>query len=128
MIEDPLVDHDAVQEALGVALRKGAEFAEVFVEDRRTTGISLDDRRVEELSSGRDRGAGIRVVVGETTGFAHTADLSLKGLVAAAEAASSVARSAQGGRSTVALEESAQGSPSSVVTLPEHVDKATKVA
>ncbi len=39
----------------------------------------LDDRRVEELSSGRSRGAGIRVVVGETTGFAHTADLSEPG-------------------------------------------------
>ena len=36
----------------------------------------LDDGKVEELTSGRDRGAGIRVVVGETTGFAHTADLT----------------------------------------------------
>ena len=39
---------------------------------------------IEELSSGRSRGAGIRVVVGETTGFAHTADLSEAGLLAAA--------------------------------------------
>ena len=30
--------------------------------------------------SGRDRGAGIRVVAGDTTGFAHTADLSEAGL------------------------------------------------
>ena len=33
---------------LGVALRKGGDFAEVFVEDRRSSGISLDDRKVEE--------------------------------------------------------------------------------
>ncbi len=53
----------------------------------------LDDGKVEELTSGRDRGAGIRVVVGDTTGFAHTADLSEAGLTAAAEAAAAAARS-----------------------------------
>jgi TldD protein len=57
---------------------------------------------VEELSSGRERGAGIRVVSGETTGFAHTADLSEQGLVKAAEAASAVARGGGGGTKTVA--------------------------
>ncbi len=61
----------------------------------------LDDGRVEELSSGRERGAGIRVVVGETTGFAHTADLSESGLLRAAEAASAVARRDDGSTTTV---------------------------
>ena len=32
-------------------------------------------------------GGGVRVIVGETTGFAHTADLSVNGLLAAARAA-----------------------------------------
>ena len=40
------------------------------------------------------------MVVGETTGFAHTADLSEAGLLRAAEAASAVARSAPGGTAT----------------------------
>ena len=68
----------------------------------RHSSAVLDDGRVEELSSGRDRGAGIRVVVGETTGFAHTADLSEAGLLRAAEAASAVARGGGGGTRTVA--------------------------
>ena len=75
-------------------MARGGEFAEVFVEDRTTSSAMLDQRRVEQLSSGRDRGAGIRVVVGDTTGFAHTADLSEDGLVAAARAAAAVARGA----------------------------------
>ena len=83
-----LVEQDVLQRVLGAALERGGEFAEVFVEDRTTSSALLDQRRVEELSSGRDRGAGIRVVVGETTGFAHTADLSQRGLLAAAQAAS----------------------------------------
>jgi TldD protein len=46
-------------------MRTGGEFAEVFAEDRRATAAGLDDGRVEQLQSGRDRGAGIRVVVGD---------------------------------------------------------------
>ncbi len=71
MIESPVLER-----VLSGALRRGGDFAEVFAEDRSTSSALLDDGRVEELSSGRERGAGIRVVSGETTGFAHTADLS----------------------------------------------------
>ncbi len=87
MIEAPVLER-----VLAEALRHGGQFAEVFAEDRSTSSVVLDDRRLEDLTSGRERGAGIRVVVGETTGFAHTADLSEAGLLAAAAAAAEVAR------------------------------------
>ncbi|MGH9151856.1 MAG: PmbA/TldA family metallopeptidase, partial [Acidimicrobiales bacterium] len=87
-----MLDPSLLQRALATALRTGGDFAEVFVEDRRMSSARLDDRRVEELTSGRDRGAGIRVVVGDTTGFAHTSDLSDHGLGRAAEAAAAAAR------------------------------------
>ncbi len=126
--DTPLVEPALIERALAAALRRGGEFAEVFCEDKRSTGISLDDGKVEELSSGRDRGAGIRVVVGETTGFAHTADLSEAGLVAAAEAAAAVARDGGGGVREIALEGRDVPAPMTVRTLPERVPKAEKVA
>ncbi len=98
MIETPVLER-----VLSEALRNGGDFAEVFAEDRSNSSALLDDTRVEELASGRERGAGIRVVSGETTGFAHTADLSEHGLLRAAEAASAVARGGGGGTRTVAL-------------------------
>jgi len=73
-MSDTLVSKEVLENTLAQAMSRGGEFAEVFVEDRATSSAVLDQRRIEELSSGRDRGAGIRVVVGETTGFAHTAD------------------------------------------------------
>ena len=82
-----MIEKSVLEEVLGVAMQTGGDFAEVFAEDRRNASAVLDDGRVEELTSGRDRGAGIRVVVGDTTGFAHTADLTEAGLLAAAEAA-----------------------------------------
>ena len=98
-----LIDPDVLQNVLGAALSHGGDMAEVFAEDSLTASAMLDDRRVEELSSGRSRGAGIRVVAGETTGFAHTSDLSEAGLLAAAAAAASVAREGGGTVRTVAM-------------------------
>jgi TldD protein len=121
-----LVEPDVLQRVLDEALGRGGEFAEVFVEDRTTSSAVLDQRRVEELSSGRDRGAGIRVVVGETTGFAHTADLSQKGLLAAAQAAAAVAREGGGGVREVALG-TLVDYPSHAAVLPGDVDKAKKI-
>jgi len=79
--------------------------AEIFCEDRSSRSASRDDGRIEELSTGSSRGAGIRVVVGETTGFAHTADLTEAGLLAAARAAAAVAKQGGGGTRHAPLEE-----------------------
>jgi len=89
-----MVEPEVIERTLSLALARGGDFAEVFAEDRESVSARLDDGRVEELVSGRSRGVGIRVVRGESTGFAHTADLSEAGLRGAAEAA---AASAEGG-------------------------------
>ena len=98
-----MIDETVLERVLGASLRTGATFAEVFVEDRRSSSARLDDGVVEELGSSHDRGAGIRVVSRGTTGFAHTTDLSEAGLLAAAEAASAAARGGGEGTRTVAL-------------------------
>jgi TldD protein len=121
-----LVEAPVLERVLREALRRGGDFAEVFVEDRASTSIFLDDRKVEELSTGHDKGAGIRVIVGETTGFAHTADLSEKGLLAAAEAAAAVARAGGGGVRKVALSRQVTNHQP-VRTLPSTVPKSAKV-
>ena len=123
-----LIDPDVLQNVLSAALAHGGDMAEVFAEDTTSASAMLDDRRVEELSSGRSRGAGIRVVAGETTGFAHTSDLSEKGLLAAAAAAASVARDGGGTVRTVAM----QLGPLTAHdrgdrTLPSSVSKSAKL-
>jgi TldD protein len=122
-----VIDESVIQRVLSSALATGGSFAEVFAEDRRGTGATLDDGRVEDLSSGRSRGAGIRVVSGQTTGFAHTADLSEAGLLAAAQAAAGAAKRGDGQVHQVALSAREGSHPSPITTLPETVAKATKV-
>src|SRR5688500_18959730 len=96
-----MIEKDVLERVLGRALREGGDFAEVFVEDRSSSSAMLDDGRIEELTSGREKGAGIRVVTGESTGFAHTTDLSEAGLLEAAAVASAAARGGTGGVRTI---------------------------
>ena len=122
-----LIDPGVIQRVLGAGLRTGADFSEVYVEDKRSSSANLDDGKVEQVTSGRDRGAGIRVVKGETTGYAHTADLSEGGLLAAAEAAAAAASQGGGGARVVALTRQPAHRVSDVAIPPDTIGKAAKV-
>ena len=106
----------------------GGDFAEVFAEDRRASSAALDDGKVEELSSGRDRGAGIRVVVGETTGYAHTRPICPRAGCSPRPRprARRLAAAAAGRGSSISLGERCNR-PNEVTTAPESVAKAVKV-
>ena len=123
-----VVEPDLLERVLGAAMRTGGEFAEVFIEDKRSTMAGLDDGRIEQVTSGRDRGAGIRVIKGDTTGFAHTADLSEAGLRAAAEAAAAAASQGTGGANVVALTRQPEHRVSPVERFNDEVSKTEKVA
>lgn len=86
------LDDGLLAEVLGVGLAGGADFSEVFAESRRSRSLRLEDGRVEELSSGRDLGAGVRVVRGDQVGYAYTNVLDRDSLRAAAHVAAEAAR------------------------------------
>ena len=90
-------DEALLSQLVGRALRRGGEFADVFCERRRTLSYRLQDGRIHDASYGVILGVGIRVVVGESAGYACSDDLSVRALTEAADAASLIARSAPNG-------------------------------
>ena len=56
------------------ALRRGGDFAEVFVEDRDSLGLRLEDGRIEQTSGGRETGAAVQLGLGD--GAVQTLDHS----------------------------------------------------
>src|SRR5918997_4679629 len=82
-----MLDDALVTKVLAEAAGRGGDLAELFVEDRRSLGLRLDARRVEDVSSGRDAGAGIRIVAGDRSSYAYTNLLTRDGLLDAARAA-----------------------------------------
>jgi TldD protein len=69
-----------IPEILRAALRNGGDFAEIFLEERTSASIGCEDRKIERVISGTDKGAGLRVVVGDMTAYASTNDLTAAGL------------------------------------------------
>jgi TldD protein len=91
-----LVEPALAERVLARALERGGDFAEVFCEERAGFSLSIDESRVERAQRGSERGAGVRVVSGETTYFAHVDGLAEPDLLRAAGAA---AAALSGGRS-----------------------------
>lgn len=94
-----MLEKDLLRAVLDAALARGGDFAEVFVEQKRVAGISLEAGRIERVSSGLDVGAGLRLVRDGHTAYAYTNDLSRAGLLEAARLVASAAGSASPGRS-----------------------------
>jgi TldD protein len=95
--DDHLVDPSLAHEVLRAAMSRGGSFAELFVEERTSLGVRLDDGRIEELDSGLDRGAGVRVVQGGSTGYAYSNRLDRTSLLEVAAAAAASVRSDEPG-------------------------------
>ncbi|MBO8137653.1 MAG: TldD/PmbA family protein [Desulfotomaculum sp.] len=87
------MDKKILQEVLETALSNGGDFADIFVETKKVTGIGMEDGRIERVQSGYESGAGIRVLSGENTSYGYTNDLSKKGLLEAAELVSRAVKS-----------------------------------
>jgi len=65
-------DESLLSRLLDRALQHGGEYADVFCERRRTVSYRLQDGRVHDATYGVTLGVGIRVVVGESAGFASS--------------------------------------------------------
>jgi TldD protein len=82
-----LVERELATKVIERALARGGDFAELFCEHSEGFSIGIDERRVERPQSGAERGAGVRVLDGDTAYFAHVDGLDEADLLRAADAA-----------------------------------------
>ncbi|MBA3691253.1 MAG: TldD/PmbA family protein [Actinobacteria bacterium] len=122
-----MLDRDLIEEVLVAARRRGGSFAELFVEERSSTSVRLDDGKVEELTTGLDRGAGVRVAQGTSYGYAFSNRLDRGALLQAAEAASAALTDGDAG-GIVDLRASEPGAVNLAQRPASEVPSARKVA
>ena len=82
-----LLDPTVAERVVARALANGGEFAEVFAERRSGFTLAIEESRVESVQSGAEEGAGVRVLSGGTTYFAHVDGLDPTDLERAANEA-----------------------------------------
>ncbi len=121
-----LIEPAAAERVLARALAAGGEFAEVFAERRRGFSMSIDESRIESVQAGAEEGAGVRVLSGGTTYFAHVDGLDPAELErAAAEAAAALRGSRAEPR---ALRAAGWAAPQRIEQRPENVPAERKAA
>jgi TldD protein len=131
ILEAAGVDAARAEELLAGAL-KGADDGELFVERSESEAFVFDDGRLKSASYDSGEGFGLRVVAGETAGYAHASEISEAALARAADSASLAKRgysgvAAEGPRATNAKlygEENPLASPafSDKVALLQEID------
>jgi len=85
---------------LKAALASGGEYADIYLEDTANTSVVAEENRIEKVITGRDRGAGVRVIANLKTYYAYTNDITEKGLL---EVARTVASGVKGSHNEVSI-------------------------
>jgi TldD protein len=119
-----LVESALAARALERALGRGGDLAELYVEARQGFSLSLDDRRVERPQSGRELGACIRVVQGESSYYGYVDGLEEPDLLRVAESVAQALRGDVLEPAALAAPTAAKGHP--VSARPEEVEAARK--
>jgi TldD protein len=119
-----LVDPELAARVLERALARGGDLAELYAEARRGFAISLDDGRVERPQGGRESGACVRVVQGESTYYGHVDGLAEEDLLRVARSVSAAVRG--DASEPAALRSMTSGTRHAVAIPPEEVEAARK--
>ena len=85
------VDQATVARVMSELTANGADAADLYFQHTRNNSLSLEDGIVSNASSNIQQGVGLRVVIGDQTGYAFTEDLTLASMLAAARTASAIA-------------------------------------
>ena len=89
------VDQAVVARVMSELTSRGADTADLYFQHTRNNSLTLEDGIVSSANSGIQQGVGLRVVIGEQTGYAFTEDLTMQSMLAAARTASAIATGSQ---------------------------------
>ena len=89
------VTESDLKKVMAVALEKGGDYADLYFEHTFNNSVSLLDGKVSNCGSNIDFGMGVRVVVGDQTGYAYVEGVTLDEMLRAARTAARIATSGQ---------------------------------
>jgi len=89
------VDQASVARVMSELTSRGADAADVYFQHSRSHSLTLEDGIVSSANSDIKQGVGLRVVIGDQTGYAFTEDLTMPSMLAAARTASAIASGSQ---------------------------------
>lgn len=89
------VTEQELLKVLATALEKGGDYADLFFEHTFNNSIALRDGEVNRSSANIDFGVGVRVLLGDQSGYAYVENVSLDEMLKAARTAARIASGSQ---------------------------------
>jgi len=84
---------DDLHKILNIALSKGGDFSEIFLDYKIYNAINMEEDIIKETAESISLGLGVRVLSGEKTGYGFTNDFSFENIKKAALTAASISSS-----------------------------------
>jgi len=84
-----LTEH-TLEETVATAITRRADYADLYFEFQKSEQFALEDGIVKKATKNITQGAGVRVVAGEKTGYAHTDEVSVETLRLASRTARAI--------------------------------------
>jgi len=87
-----MLDRNIINDMLHEAISQGGDFAEIFVEHKKSNNISMTDKKIESAASTIEFGVGVRIFNGYSFIYSYTNDLSRDSLLNVAKKAGLAAK------------------------------------
>ena len=124
-----MITQQEMQQIIDYTVSRGAEFCELFLEDRMDQELRCAKQNVQAVKNVRVYGAGLRLINGLESVYTYTNDVTLRGLLDLAEEALSLAgsRAASGTKSAALSASAAAYNPNPVQCEPDQAPLRQKV-
>jgi TldD protein len=85
------IDQEICRKLLEIALSGGGHYADLYFEYQMSSSLSFEEGITRSAARGVSMGLGVRVLRGDSTGYAHVEDLTFEAMKRAAETAARIA-------------------------------------
>ncbi len=85
------VDEATIARVMAELTANGADTADLYFQHQRANSLAMEDGIVSSANTSISQGVGLRVVIGERTGYAFTENLTLESMLGAARTAAAIA-------------------------------------
>ena len=116
-----------IEKLLATALARGGDYADLFFEYRVANSVNIEEQIIKQAAKSISQGVGVRVIIGDKTGYAYTDEIDFSSIGHAAQTASHIARTS-GGKPVAAIHASRTASDLYSVDVPvSSIELKTKI-
>lgn len=121
-----MLDEAILEKAIRI-LSSGGDYSDIYVEEKLTTHIFLEENRIERICTGIDSGTGLRIIRNFKTFYGHVNDLSEKAIIDLANSLRSLS-STERIEKTISIERQLSQRDFKILIRPEQVPLEKKIS